>query len=188
VAVGASGGDGELARPGARLPGDGAVTRGAPRPAEGIGARPPSITIAAAGAPSGRADPPVTGRVAGAGSIPAAAGAWLGEGRPLAGAERLPNTSLNSERYAERFISLSRMGLNIPDFVFLPSVRPVIDCAILTNISAARCDEESSAIICPLFAAVPKICGSKGMTATGSTSSALAKSAALISGRLGTPA
>jgi hypothetical protein len=37
------------------------------------------------------------------------------------------------------------------------------------------------------LAAVPKICGSNGMIAAGSSSSALAKSADLISGRFGTP-
>ena len=47
--------------------------------------------------------------------------------------------------------------------------------------------DDTSAIIWPLLAAAPKICGSNGIIATGWSSSALAKSAGLISGRFGTP-
>jgi len=52
--VGASGGAGALGMF-ERRPGVGAETRGAPRPAEGIGARPPSIATAGAGAGRGAA-------------------------------------------------------------------------------------------------------------------------------------
>ena len=67
------------------------------------------------------------------------------------------------------------------------SVRPVSDCASERNVSAERWLDDTSAIICPLLAAVPNTCGSNGIDAIGSNSSALAKSAVLISGRFGTP-
>src|SRR5581483_9317568 len=69
----------------------------------------------------------------------------------------------------------------------LVSARPVSACASERKVSAARWLAETSAIICPLFAAVPNTCGSNGIVAIGSNSSALAKSADLISGRFGTP-
>jgi hypothetical protein len=82
---------------------------------------------------------------------------------------------------------MSMMGVNRPDFDFLVSTRPVSVCASWRNVSAVRWEDDSSAIIWPLLAAVPNTGGSNGMTATGWSSSALAKSAGLISGRLGTP-
>src|ERR1700740_1196537 len=70
---------------------------------------------------------------------------------------------------------------------FLVSLRPVSRCAICRNISVVRWPAEISAIICPLLAAEPHICGSNGISAMGWLSIALANSPALISGRFGTP-
>src|SRR5919112_3221404 len=70
---------------------------------------------------------------------------------------------------------------------FLASPRPVSRCAICKNISVVRWVAEISAIIWPLFAAEPNICGSNGIVAIGSLSIALANSLKLISGRFGTP-
>src|ERR1700726_3489975 len=70
---------------------------------------------------------------------------------------------------------------------FLASLRPVNRCAICRNISVVRWLAEISAIIWPLLAAEPNICGSKGIAAIGWLSIALAKSPPLISGRFGTP-
>src|SRR5277367_6629065 len=70
---------------------------------------------------------------------------------------------------------------------FLVSPRPVSRCAICRNISVVRWLAEISAIIWPLLAAEPKICGSNGMDAIGGLSIALANSPALISGRFGIP-
>src|SRR5262249_61813 len=89
--------------------------------------------------------------------------------------------------HAERFISFSSNGLNRPGLAFLVSHLPVSRCASWRKGSPVGWDEDISAIIWPLLAAVPKTCGSNGMIAAGSSSSALAKSAGLISGRLGTP-
>src|SRR5262245_41720576 len=73
------------------------------------------------------------------------------------------NAELNSEpsthRHADRFISLSRNGLSRLDFDFFASERPINAWPSWRKVSAARCDDDSSAIIWPLLAAVPKICG-----------------------------
>src|SRR5450432_1290312 len=78
-------------------------------------------------------------------------------------------------------------GVRKPERDRFVSARPVRDCANERKVSAARWLAETSAIICPLLAAVPNTCGSNAIDAIGSNSSALAKSADLISGRLGTP-
>src|SRR3981081_1361560 len=70
---------------------------------------------------------------------------------------------------------------------FLVSPRPVRRCAICRNIAVESGPAEISAIICPLLAAEPNICGSNGIAAIGSLSIALANSLALISGRFGPP-
>src|SRR5262245_39253144 len=175
-----------------RRPGVGAATSGAPSPAEGIGARPPSI---AAGAGAGAGRGAAAGGAGGAGAAGCGGTAW-GRAAGATGAGprfstvavlRLPNTQPNSSvGHADRF-SISMMGANRPDLDFLVSPRPVSKCASWRNVSAVRWEDDSSAIIWPLLAAVPNICGSNGITATGWSSSALAKSAGLISGRLGTP-
>src|SRR6185312_9647804 len=69
----------------------------------------------------------------------------------------------------------------------LTSPWPVNLRAISRNIWLVRWFAESSAIICPLLAAVPNRRESNGMTATGWLSSVLAKLRRSISGRLGMP-
>src|SRR5260370_5163199 len=99
---------------------------------------------------------------------------------------RLPNTTvLHSGGYFARNFSI-RGDRNEPRG-FLVSPRPVNRCAICRNISVARWLAEISAIIWPLFAAEPNICGSNGIAAIGWLSIALANSFALISGRFGMP-
>src|SRR5215470_9922547 len=100
---------------------------------------------------------------------------------------RLPNTvTLHAGDY---FLarSFSIKGDSNEPLGFLVSPRPVSRCAICRNISVVRWVAEISAIIWPLLAAEPNICGSKGMLTIGWLSIALANSATLISGRLGTP-
>ena len=99
---------------------------------------------------------------------------------------RLPNTTiLHAGGYLARSFSI-RGDRNEPRG-FLVSPRPVSRCAICRNISVVRCPAEISAIIWPLLAAEPNICGSNGMDTIGGLSIALANSLALISGRFGTP-
>src|SRR5205823_1400236 len=99
---------------------------------------------------------------------------------------RLPNTILlQGALYFAR--SLSIRGERNPPRGFLVSLRPVSRCAICRNISVVRWLAASSAIIWPLLAAEPNICGSNGRDAIGWLSIALANSLALISGRFGTP-
>ena len=83
--------------------------------------------------------------------------------------------------------NLSSRGDNNELLGFLVSPRPVSRCAICRNISVVRCVAEISAIICPLLAAEPNICGSNGIVAIGGLSIALANSLAGISGRFGMP-
>ena len=79
-------------------------------------------------------------------------------------------------------------GVNRPERWLLGSARPVRLLGQLPEqFGGAMARRDISAIIWPLLAAVPNSCGSNGMTAIGSSSSALAKSAGLISGRFGTP-
>src|SRR3984885_7704725 len=85
------------------------------------------------------------------------------------------------------FISFSISGDRKLDRCFGGSPRPANFCAIERNVAAVRWFAAISAIIWPLFAAAPNTCGSNGIVAIGLSSSALAKSAAFISGRLGTP-
>src|SRR5216683_8281489 len=99
---------------------------------------------------------------------------------------RLPNTTaLHTGGYLAR--SFSRRGDRNEPRGFLVSPRPVSRCAICRNISVVRLLSENSAIIWPLFAAEPNVCGSNGSAAIGWLSMALANSLALISGRFGTP-
>src|SRR5262245_7873700 len=114
-----------------RLPGVGAPTIWAPRPADGIGARPPSTTPAGVGAERGAA----CGAGAGAGCSDGCSGGAAGLGGAaslgtrFSAALRFPNTLPYSKRTQARFKSLPRNGDNRLDFGFLVSDRPVISCA-----------------------------------------------------------
>src|SRR6202012_2224869 len=131
---------------------------------------------------------------------------WLAPGR--AGSQRRKSVPVPSRallpasrsliRYAYQTRRYSTRGVYLPrNFSirgdrndprgFLVSLRPVSRCAICKNISVVRCVSEISAIIWPLLAAEPNICGSKGIETIGWLSIALANSTALISGRFGTP-
>ena len=176
--------------PAVRLPGVGAGRSGAPSPADGIGARPPSTTPAGSAPPARRglqrgcAALRLAGRDAGAGAT--------GAGPRLSACVlRLPNTQLNSNyrpltptaSSACRAAALSR-----PAFGFLhlgaagQQLRKLperLGGAVRWTTprrSSGRC-----------WRRCRTVCGSNGMTATGWSSSALAKSAGLISGRFGTP-
>src|SRR5579862_2484830 len=70
---------------------------------------------------------------------------------------------------------------------FFGSARPVSCRAICWKISEARWLFASSAIICPLLAAVPNTFESNGIAATGGLSMVLAKLLTSISGRLCMP-
>src|SRR6185436_15062019 len=100
---------------------------------------------------------------------------------------RLPNTMVLQTGAYFLARNLSSRGDNNELLGFLVSPRPVSRCAICRNISVVRCVAEISAIIWPLLAAEPKICGSNGIVAIGWFSIALANSAAGISGRFGMP-
>src|ERR1700722_4167714 len=69
----------------------------------------------------------------------------------------------------------------------LVSTRPVSRCATSRNIRVVRWFAESSAIIWPLFAAVPNSRESKGIEAIGWVSTVLAKARGPISGRRDIP-
>src|SRR5690349_24378164 len=100
---------------------------------------------------------------------------------------RLPNTmALHAGDYflARNF---SIKGDSNELFGFLVSPRPVSRCAICRNISVVRGVAEISAIIWPLLAAEPNICGSNGMAAIGWLPIALADCAAGMSGLFGIP-
>src|ERR1700712_3431781 len=121
-------------------------------------------------------------------AAPDCSGALAGFGArvSLSAPLRLPNTTvLHADGYFARNLS-SRGDRNEPRG-FLVSPRPVSRCAICRNISVVRWLAEISAIIWPLLAAEPNICGSNGIDAIGWLSMALANSPALISGRFGTP-
>src|SRR5262245_21507928 len=86
-----------LRNPGARLPRAGAGTSWAPRPAEGIGARPPSIT------PDGPDGGAVCGAGCGAGGNDVLAAGWAcgrgaAPGTRVSAVLRFPNTQLTSDR------------------------------------------------------------------------------------------
>src|SRR5712691_4709037 len=100
---------------------------------------------------------------------------------------RLPNTMALHAGYYFLARNFSIKGDSNEPLGFLVSPRPVSRCAICRNISVVRCVAEISAIIWPLLAAEPNICGSKGIVAIGWLSIALANSLAGISGRFGTP-
>src|SRR6201999_2533443 len=88
---------------------------------------------------------------------------------------RLPNTTLlHAGDYLAR--SFSSMGDRNEPLGFLVSPRPVSRCAICRNISVVRWLALISAIIWPLLAARPNICGSNGIEAIGGLSIALANS------------
>jgi hypothetical protein len=130
----------------------------------------------------------------GAGSVAAGAGAtgasFVGDAGALISefALRLPNKNDPRGRLQPaRFISFESNGESKLLRERFISARPVSACAIWRNISDVLWLADISAIIWPLFAAGPKSCGSNGMTASGSLSSAFAKSAGVISGRFGTP-
>src|SRR5262252_8993714 len=131
----------------------------------------------------------MAGAAARAGAAATAAGSGKGEagfaGLVSLSPLRLPNTSLLQAAYF--FRSLAIRGESREPRGFLVSLRPVSRCAICRNISVVRWPAENSAIIWPLLAAEPNICGSKGMLTIGWLSIALANSATLISGRFGTP-
>src|ERR1700722_15109893 len=97
---------------------------------------------------------------------------------------RLPNTTiLHAGGYFPRNLSI-RGDRNEPRG-FLVSARPVNRCAICRNIAGVRWPAEISAIIWPLLAAEPNICGSNGMEAIGGLSLAFANSAEFFFGRFG---
>src|ERR1700712_546116 len=99
---------------------------------------------------------------------------------------RLPNTTaLHAGGYFARNLS-SRGDRNEPRGFFV-SPRPVSRGAICRNISVVRWLAEISAIIWPLLAAEPNICGSNGMAAIGWLSIALADLPEFIFRRLGIP-
>src|SRR5581483_170010 len=127
----------------------GGVTSGAPSPADGSGA-------GAAGDRCG------TGAAAGAAGRGAAGGGGATRGSVVL---RFPNTTY-ALTHPERF-SFCSSGDSRPDRAFFTSVRPVSACARWRKISAVLWLDDTSAIIWPLLAAVPKICGSNGMMASG---------------------
>src|SRR3954454_17222655 len=125
-------------------------------------------------------------RPPGAAAITGALAAGLVARTSISAPLRLPNTtSLQAVPYFAR--NFERKGERNELRGCLVSPRPVSRCAICRNISVVRWLAATSAIIWPLFAAEPKICGSNGIVAIGWVSIALANSAALISGRFGTP-
>src|ERR1700730_4111303 len=119
-----------------------------------------------------------------AGSCAAAAGLIARDS--ISGPLRLPNTTY-SRRAAYFARNFSIRGDRNEPRGFLVSPRPVRRCAICRNISVVRWLAAISAIIWPLLAAEPNICGSNGIEAIGWVSIALANSLALISGRFGMP-
>src|SRR5207302_3373453 len=76
-------------------------------------------------------------------------------------------TRRHSTRVAYFARSLSIRGDRNEPRGFLVSPRPVSRCAICRNISVLRWLAEISAIIWPLLAAEPNICGSNGIAAIG---------------------
>src|SRR5829696_2468239 len=94
---------------------------------------------------------------------------------------------LSAAHEALRRANRARIGSSRLAFVRFGSLRPVIAAASSPNASVIFPAGCTSAIIWPLFAAVPKSWASKGSDEKISVPSAFAKSAAEISGRFGKP-
>src|SRR5260370_11841136 len=134
-----------------------------------------------AGAAAGR-EATGAGLETGSGMLAAGFGTRVSPSCPL----RLPNTTiLHDAAHLPR--SFSIRGDSSEPRGFLLSLRPVSRCAICRNISVVRWLADTSAIIWPLLAAEPNICGSKGIVTIGWILIAFANSPALVSGRFRTP-
>src|SRR6202022_4503967 len=125
----------------------------------------------AAGAPEGGSSTPAAGFIA---------------RESFSGPLRLPNTTAlhTGGLLGPQLLDEGRQERTPRLFGFATACQPLRD---LRNHLGGAMIGEISAIIWPLLAAEPNICGSNGIAAIGSFSIALANSLALISGRFGTP-